>query len=286
MLLVLVTGRLEQATLLFSRVGDVMQFIHKLMNDIRKCTHSAVKVRDWWQSASVAMRIVIGTCSTIVFIAWVCFIGFETFNMVSAAQRYQLLAPNAMLIQRKQNNSGNHQLYINNNDADSHKFAQRHTKRCGKRASCNTRRVKSDFWRKPTGGKYPNLDGIPVSQLRVRVNLTKQRVHVIANGKNVYTMVISSGMDNSTPHGDYMIGMRGTHFFNTTEGVGADYWVGFIGGQYLFHSVPTRYNFGEYIPSEGVKLGSPASHGCVRLSVADAKWFYDHIPTGTAVHID
>lgn len=117
------------------------------------------------------------------------------------------------------------------------------------------------------------------------MDLKKQRVHILANGKTVYTMIMSSGMDDSTPHGDYHINMRGKHFFNHEEKVGADYWVGFIGGEYLFHSVPTRYNFGEYIPSEGMKLGKPASHGCVRLSVADAKWFYKNIPDGTAVHI-
>lgn len=33
------------------------------------------------------------------------------------------------------------------------------------------------------------------------------------------------------------------------------------------------------------KLGTTASHGCVRLSVADAKWIYDHCALGTKVTI-
>lgn len=33
------------------------------------------------------------------------------------------------------------------------------------------------------------------------------------------------------------------------------------------------------------KLGSAASHGCVRVSVADAKWIYDNCPIGTTVKI-
>ncbi|WP_165541109.1 L,D-transpeptidase, partial [Bifidobacterium longum] len=33
------------------------------------------------------------------------------------------------------------------------------------------------------------------------------------------------------------------------------------------------------------KLGSPASHGCVRLTVPDVKWLYEQLPQGTTVHI-
>ncbi len=59
-----------------------------------------------------------------------------------------------------------------------------------------------------------------------------------------------------------------------------------IVGSILFHSVAgsntTSYNLsaGEYN-----KLGSPASHGCVRLNVINAKWIYDHCALGTTVHI-
>jgi lipoprotein-anchoring transpeptidase ErfK/SrfK len=31
------------------------------------------------------------------------------------------------------------------------------------------------------------------------------------------------------------------------------------------------------------RLGINASHGCVRLSLSDAKWIYDNIPSGTTV---
>ncbi len=59
-----------------------------------------------------------------------------------------------------------------------------------------------------------------------------------------------------------------------------------IVGGILFHSVwyykmdastlsATQYN----------KLGTTASHGCVRLTVEDAKWIYDNCPIGTTVEI-
>ncbi|MGO1811179.1 MAG: L,D-transpeptidase, partial [Lacticaseibacillus paracasei] len=43
---------------------------------------------------------------------------------------------------------------------------------------------------------------------------------------------------------------------------------------------------GQYIKNEAAKLGKePGSHGCVRLSIADAKWIFEHVPTGTPVKI-
>lgn len=59
-----------------------------------------------------------------------------------------------------------------------------------------------------------------------------------------------------------------------------------IVGGILFHSVaghsPTVYNInaGAYN-----LLGQPASHGCVRLCVRDAKWIYDNCPLGMTVRI-
>ena len=32
-------------------------------------------------------------------------------------------------------------------------------------------------------------------------------------------------------------------------------------------------------------LGSPMSHGCVRLTAIDAKWIYDNVSSGTTVRI-
>jgi hypothetical protein len=70
--------------------------------------------------------------------------------------------------------------------------------------------------------------------------------------------------------------------------------MGDVWGQYstrivkgiLFHSVwyyemdPSTLSTTQYN-----KLGSSASHGCIRLSVADAKWIYDNCGVGTTVEI-
>jgi lipoprotein-anchoring transpeptidase ErfK/SrfK len=73
-------------------------------------------------------------------------------------------------------------------------------------------------------------------------------------------------------------------------------WLGLLGGVYgqyctrivgniLFHSVPylTNGNNGSLEYWEYDKLGTTASAGCVRLTVADAKWIYDNCGSGTYV---
>ena len=62
-------------------------------------------------------------------------------------------------------------------------------------------------------------------------------------------------------------------------------------GHYLFHTVPIggdyrkfhKYGKKQMLVDEYEKLGSPASHGCVRLLVGDAYWIYKNCPRGTAV---
>lgn len=59
-----------------------------------------------------------------------------------------------------------------------------------------------------------------------------------------------------------------------------------ITGGVLFHSVAggnrTTYNLSA---RQYNKLGNPASHGCVRLCVRDAKWIYDYCAAGMKVKI-
>ena len=54
-------------------------------------------------------------------------------------------------------------------------------------------------------------------------------------------------------------------------------------GDYLFHSLPFDES-GENIVD--YTLGTPASHGCIRLAVEDAKWLYDNIDNGTKIIIN
>lgn len=59
-----------------------------------------------------------------------------------------------------------------------------------------------------------------------------------------------------------------------------------IGNNYLFHSVPYNKQSASALDNaEYDKLGTPASHGCIRLCVRDSKWIYDNVPIGTQVNI-
>lgn len=121
--------------------------------------------------------------------------------------------------------------------------------------------------------------------LRVEVNLKEQMVYVYdAKSRMVENFVCSSGIDGSdTPTGEYKVKERGYSFYSDKYQEGAYYWVQFM-GNYLFHSVPFDKN--QVIEQGEVKkLGTKASHGCVRLAIQNAKWMYDNIPRDTLVTI-
>ena len=57
-----------------------------------------------------------------------------------------------------------------------------------------------------------------------------------------------------------------------------------ITGQILFHSVPYLHgDINQFEYWEYDRLGQTRSLGCIRLTVADAKWIYDNCPIGTSV---
>lgn len=59
-----------------------------------------------------------------------------------------------------------------------------------------------------------------------------------------------------------------------------------ISPSYLFHSVPYAQEKENTLDmAEYAKLGTAASHGCIRLCVRDSKWIYDNCPIGTQVNI-
>ena len=114
------------------------------------------------------------------------------------------------------------------------------------------------------------------------------RVNRMANCVTVYTkdaagnysvpvksMICSVGLTDETPLGVYSIYARYVWrpLFGGSYG---QYTLRFF-GHFLFHSVPYSQTSKDAL-LEGAfnKLGEPASQGCVRLMVADAKWLYDN----------
>lgn len=119
----------------------------------------------------------------------------------------------------------------------------------------------------------------------IHVSIKEQRVVVVdAKKLVVQSFPCSTGKEGyETPTGNYSITNRGESFYNQKLKEGAYYWTQFY-GDYLFHSVPFDESR-KINQAEADKLGAPASHGCVRLSIDDAKWIYDNIKKDTKVII-
>lgn len=241
------------------------------LKEIASCVRNISKALDWWRRSSVILRVASMVLIMAITLLYLGFVDAELNNITKYANKNyhsKILVnkPKKTISKDKKNNSTNAKV------AEDKKSPVKSDD-------------KNDFWMKPTGGEYPNLSGVMANRIHVEVDLFSQKARIYVDNKNVYTMIISSGIANTTPKGSFRINGRGNHFYNSREKLGGDYYVNFWGSKYLFHSVPTRQNFGDYIASESAKLGTPASHGCVRLSVSDAKWFNEHIPDGTSVHI-
>jgi lipoprotein-anchoring transpeptidase ErfK/SrfK/phenylpyruvate tautomerase PptA (4-oxalocrotonate tautomerase family) len=102
----------------------------------------------------------------------------------------------------------------------------------------------------------------------------------------IKAMVCSVGKKGTeTPRGTFQT--QGKYRWKALMGdVWGQYSTRIVGGV-LFHSVYySEYNNPATLAvREYNKLGKAASHGCIRLTVEDAKWIYDHCPLGTTVII-
>ena len=143
------------------------------------------------------------------------------------------------------------------------------------------------------GVKQLDLDGIlpRQSSYYIEVNRTTCSVTVYAkDGNNGYIIPVkrfacSVGLPSTpTPTGTYYTPAK--YRWHTLMGPSYGQYCTRIVGGVLFHSV-AGYNMTSYNirARDFNKLGQPASHGCVRLCVRDAKWIYDNCPLGTKVRI-
>ena len=125
----------------------------------------------------------------------------------------------------------------------------------------------------------------------VKVSVDDQQVYVYALDDNdqysilTRTMTCSTGLrDTPTPTGEFTYTGPGArwHYFKKWK-CWAQY-AYYIDGDIMFHSV--LYNSDDestLVKSSVRNLGRRASHGCVRLSVEDARWLWNNCPGGTHV---
>lgn len=102
------------------------------------------------------------------------------------------------------------------------------------------------------------------ASLKATVDLSKQRMHVYVNGKRKYSWRVSTGKRGwRTKPGDYTPFAQREKFYSDKWKMSLPYlvWIGQDGT--AIH--------GTY---QHRKLGRTASHGCIRLSIGNARKFY------------
>ena len=132
----------------------------------------------------------------------------------------------------------------------------------------------------------------PKCMYMLKISVDDQRVYAYkwVNGSYsqlVRTMKCSTGTTSDpTPLGTFTAGGPCGRWYYFKK---FDCWAQYayrINGPYLFHSVLYSEKDTATLRQSSVNnLGRRASHGCVRLSVEDAKWIYNNCPAGTTVKV-
>ena len=123
----------------------------------------------------------------------------------------------------------------------------------------------------------------------IKVNISQNVVNIYKKDENgdysilETTMLCSTGTATPKSGKKFKITSYRTLWNKLKGNVYGQYAVQ-IYGNILFHSVPyTKRDNSSLEYWEFDKLGEKASLGCIRLCVADAKWIYDNVWTGTIV---
>ena len=121
----------------------------------------------------------------------------------------------------------------------------------------------------------------------INVNLENQKTYIYKGTSDKWQLVrtcpCSTGIsgEDDTPSGSFSTKEKGDWFFSDKYNQGAKYWTQ-ITGDILFHSVPFAKDKTTVLD---YTMNKTSSHGCIRLSIDDAKWIYTNIPKGSKVII-
>lgn len=120
----------------------------------------------------------------------------------------------------------------------------------------------------------------------INVDINKQQTYIYKGKVDDWSLIksfpCSTGIESEdTPSGSFSIKEKGDWFFSERYNQGGKYWTQ-ITGDILFHSVPFDKDKTTVVD---YTMSKPSSHGCIRLSIDDAKWIYTNIPRDSKVII-
>lgn len=118
----------------------------------------------------------------------------------------------------------------------------------------------------------------------IEISLKAQRLYIIEGNNLVKTFTVSTGKwSTPTPIGEFQIHNHISTAWSSRYGLYMDDWMAITGnGEYGIHRLP-RWPSGAL---EGTShLGTPVSHGCIRLGPGDSTEVYNWASNGTKVFI-
>jgi len=131
----------------------------------------------------------------------------------------------------------------------------------------------------PGKNPAPKSNPAPTTGKWIDIDIGDQTITAYQGTTPLKTVLVSTGVSwHPTPVGHYAVYLK-IASQTMSGGYGAESyylpgvpWVMYFTGSYAIHGTYWHHNFGH-----------PMSHGCVNLTIADAKWFYDWAEIGTPV---
>ncbi len=116
----------------------------------------------------------------------------------------------------------------------------------------------------------------------IDISLTDQKLCRIEGPTVIDCFLISSGKPGmETPTGTFTINDKNPRHWSNKYRMWLPYWQQFIAGGWGIHELPETDTWKE----PPTHLGTPVSHGCVRLGVGPAQAVYDWTSMGTTVYV-
>jgi len=118
---------------------------------------------------------------------------------------------------------------------------------------------------------------------KIEVDLKKQKLKYSLGEVNLGEFLVSTGKKSTpTPKGTFVIQNKSPRPFSQTYKLWMPYWLGLNAPGVGIHELP---EWGKGQKEGALHLGTPASHGCIRLGVGPAKKIYEWAAIGTEVKI-